>query len=171
MTRRRSILELAILQLEEATGEVVRGFAGLPCAERSAIKMVRWQRIRYITLIMYVRWQLYRSQALNRRHRERNNAHAQLKAVLIESLRVDGKPRQNHIAFLGSTSIDGRDRPRFWCEVTEQLDQLHNRLTRQDRMRILASITRRLGEPPPTQAQIEAFRRDRDELRKRWAQE
>ena len=120
---------------------------------------------------MYVRWQLYRSQALNRRHRERNNAHAQLKAVLIESLRVDGKPRQNHIAFLGSTSIDGRDRPRFWCEVTEQLDQLHNRLTRQDRMRILASITRRLGEPPPTQAQIEAFRRDRDELRKRWAQE
>jgi hypothetical protein len=38
-------------------------------------------------------------------------ARARLKGVLVESVRIDGKPRQKYIEFLGSTSIDGLDRP------------------------------------------------------------
>jgi hypothetical protein len=115
---------------------------------------------------MFVRWQLYRSQALTRHHRKRNDERARLKAVLVESVRVDGKPRQKHIAFLGSTSIDGGDRRRFWYEVTTSLDRLDNRVSPQDRKRIVAAITKRLGERPPTRAQTEQFKRDRDLLLK-----
>jgi hypothetical protein len=46
---------------------------------------------------------------------------------LVESVRVDGKPVQKHVAFLGSTSIDGADRLRFWYEVTTTLKRLSNR--------------------------------------------
>jgi hypothetical protein len=113
---------------------------------------------------MFVRWQLYRSHALDTRLRKQNDKHARLKAVLVESVRVDGRPRQKHIAFLGSTSIDGGDRPRFWYQVTTSLDRLANRVSPQDRKRILAAITKRLGEPPPTREQIEQFKRQRDQL-------
>src|SRR5438309_1274670 len=47
---------------------------------------------------MYVRWQLYRPQARDRRLREHNDKRARLKAILVESVRVDGKPVQKHIA-------------------------------------------------------------------------
>jgi hypothetical protein len=95
---------------------------------------------------MYVRWQTYRSQALNPRHRARNDKHARLKAVLVESVRVGGKPRQMHIAFLGSMSIDRSDMHRFWREVTARLDQLGNRVGPEDRDRLLASIAERVEE-------------------------
>ena len=66
---------------------------------------------------MYVRWQTYRSQALNFWHAENNDRRARLKAILVESARVDGKPRQKHVAFLGSiatgNSIDGIAGKRF----------------------------------------------------------
>ena len=86
--------------------------------------------------------------------------------MLVESVRVGGKPRQKHIAFLGSTSIDGGDRWRFWYEVTTSLDRLDNRVLPQDRKRIVAAITKRLGEQAPTRAQIAQFKRDRDLLLK-----
>jgi hypothetical protein len=40
---------------------------------------------------MYVRWQQYRSKARNPRQRERNDERARLRAILVESVRVDGK--------------------------------------------------------------------------------
>ena len=113
---------------------------------------------------MFVRWQLYRSQAFDSDQRKRNDKQARLKAVLVESVRIDGKPRQKHIAFLGSTRIDGGDRRRFWYEVTTSLDRLGNRVLPPDRKRIVAAITKRLGEQPPTKAEIEQFKRDRDLL-------
>ena len=58
---------------------------------------------------MFVRWQLYRSQALFKWHRKRNDEQARLKAVLVETARVDGEPRQKQIAFLGGTIIDAKD--------------------------------------------------------------
>jgi hypothetical protein len=48
--------------------------------------------------------------------------------------------------------------------VTKRLDQLGNRLTPQDRGQVVAAIAKRLGERPPTKAQIEKFRRDREQL-------
>jgi hypothetical protein len=108
---------------------------------------------------MYVRWQLYRSQARNRSHRERNDKHARLKAILVESVRIDGKPQQKHIAFLSSTSIDGGDRPRFWYEVTTKLDRLSNRLSPADRKQIVAAIAKKVGGQPMTKAQLVQFER------------
>ena len=51
--------------------------------------------------------------------------HARINAVLVESVRVDGKPRQKHIAFLGSLSIDriGNPPDRFWYDVATRLNR------------------------------------------------
>jgi hypothetical protein len=98
---------------------------------------------------MYVRWQTYRSQALNERQAARNDERARLKAVLVESVRVHGKPRQRHVAFLGSLTFEpiGFDssRSRFWRDVMTQLERLGNRISPEDRDRILASIAERGG--------------------------
>jgi hypothetical protein len=113
---------------------------------------------------MFVRWQLYRSQALFEWHRKHNDKRARLKAVLVESERVEGRPRQRHVAFLGSTTIDAKDHLDFWCQVTKRLDRLDNRLTPQDREQVIAAIAKRLGEQPPTEAQLAKHRRDGDQL-------
>ena len=58
-----------------------------------------FQRVRFlIHYAMFVRWQTYRSQALWPWHAESNDKRARLKAILVESVRIDGKPRQKHIA-------------------------------------------------------------------------
>ena len=72
---------------------------------------------------MYVRWQQYRSRARNPWQRECNDRRARLKAILVESVRVDGKPRQKHIAFLGSLEVSavddaGSGHAHFWRDVT-----------------------------------------------------
>ena len=113
---------------------------------------------------MFVRWQLYRSRARGKRQRQLTDAHARLKAVLVEAVRVDGKPRQQHVAFLGSTSIDGGDRRRFWGDVTARLARLSNRVPPQDRKRIVAAIAERLGEQPPTKAQLGRWHREREQF-------
>ena len=113
---------------------------------------------------MFVRWQLYRSQALNRWQREHNDKHARLKAILVKSVRVDGKPRQRHVAFLGSTSIDGADLPRFWYDVTTRLDRLGNQLSLQERERIGAAIANKVGGQLLTTAQLAQFERRRQQL-------
>ena len=93
---------------------------------------------------MFVRWQTHRSQALDYWHCKRNDS-ARFAAVLVETVRVDGKPRQKHIAFLGSTTVNAKDHLGFWCQVTERLDRLSNRLTPQERKQIVAAIAKRLG--------------------------
>ena len=45
------------------------------------------------------------SQALNFWHAKHNDKRARLKAVVVESVNVDGKPRQKHVAFLGSIPV------------------------------------------------------------------
>lgn len=112
---------------------------------------------------MFVRWQLYRSQARDNRLRRDNDKRARLKAILVESVRIDGKPCQRHIAFLGSISIDGSDRRRFWYQVMSHLDRLSNRVPLPERERIIAAIAKKVGLPL-TPAELEQFRQDREEL-------
>jgi hypothetical protein len=113
---------------------------------------------------MYVRWQIYRSQARNPHQRARNDSRARLKAVLVESVRVAGGPRQGYIAFLGSMSVDRSDMRRFWRDVTARLDQLGSRVGLEDRARLLASIAKKVGGRPMTTAELEQFERGSDAL-------
>lgn len=106
---------------------------------------------------MYVRWQQYRSQARDQRQRERNDQRARLEATLVKNVRVNGKPRQKHVAFLGSMSIDGSDRPRFWYDVTTRLTRLSNRLSPAEREQIGAAIAKRVGGSLLTEAQVVEF--------------
>jgi hypothetical protein len=131
---------------------------------------------------MFVRWQRSRSQALNPWLRECNDRRARLQAILVESTRVAGKPRQRHITFLGSIELDdpgmitgdsdqahfwrrmsARGKTRFWRDVTRRLDQLDNRISPEDRDRISASIAKRVAGPP-TVAELEQFERECEQL-------
>jgi hypothetical protein len=115
---------------------------------------------------MFVRWQLYHSQALNHRHREQNDKRARLKAILVESVRVDGKPRQRHIVFLGSISIDQIGKPggRFWYDVTRRLNGLGKRVTPADRKRIGRAIAKKVGGQLMTPAELKQWERETERM-------
>jgi hypothetical protein len=110
---------------------------------------------------MYVRWQQYRSKARNPRQRERNDERARLRAILVESVRVDGKYRQKHIAYLGSVTSDavaeGKSQS-FWYHVSRRLQQV--RLSPKDRQRIAALIAERVSGALMTTAQMKKRERE-----------
>ncbi len=70
---------------------------------------------------MYVRWQL--------RPRKRRGGSPLLVAVLVESRRVDGRPRQRTVRYLGGIiekfiGKNARHHERFWRKVDARLDEL-----------------------------------------------
>jgi hypothetical protein len=81
-------------------------------------------------------------------------------AVLAESFRVGGQPRQRHIATLGSvnlhvTSLAGGNFPTaqagetctFWQTASARLDRLGNRVSNDDRERIEAALVEKVRRP------------------------
>jgi hypothetical protein len=94
---------------------------------------------------MYVRWQ--RKQRV-----DKDGYGALLTATLVESRRIDGKPRQRSISYLGSIregliehTLSRHDY--FWRDATSRLNQLN--MTRGQRDKIetaLASRVRRLTD-------------------------
>ena len=103
---------------------------------------------------MFVRWQ--------RRGRVRKAKSPLLTAVLVESRRVDGKPRQRVIAYLGGireAHIDERERQHraFWRSVDVHLDALG--LDPETRARVEASVESRVRRvTPENQAEFDAAR-------------
>jgi hypothetical protein len=83
-------------------------------------------------------------------------------AILVESVRVDGKPRQNHVAYLGSFSArqaaSQAQRVYTWETMLERLDCLSNRIPPKDRKKIEAAIASKLG-PRPTKRERTAVHR------------
>jgi hypothetical protein len=88
-------------------------------------------------------------------------------SIGVRSIRVDGKPRLRHIAYLcGFTEQQlkhkrtGKVREAqqlyVWERALDCLDHLHNRITANDRDRIEAALTTRLGMPKPTRDAIKA---------------
>jgi hypothetical protein len=71
--------------------------------------------------------------------------------LLVEAVRIDGKPRQRHLAYLASVQADRRDLPRFWYNVIRKLDRC--RLSPEERDRITAAIAKKVGGKVPSQAQ------------------
>jgi hypothetical protein len=95
-----------------------------------------------------------------------------LSAVLVESVRINGKPRQRTIRYLGSIREQYLDlsegastarRFHFWRGVEWSLDQLE--LSDLDRVRIIAAIEERV--PQPTSEDIQRNNERRDELEHR----
>ena len=94
------------------------------------------------SMVMFVRW---------RRREKKYNSDTHLAAILVESVHVDGRPRQRHIAYLsGITERDAQSigaRNRFWGEVDKRLHGLSNRLTTQERERIVSALAVRVRRP------------------------
>ena len=101
---------------------------------------------------MYVRWQ--------RRTRKRHPRSPLLVAVLVESRRVDGEPRQRTLGYLAGISeqlVGEREREHreFWAKVDERLDELG--LDPATRAKMEASIERRVVRvTPENQAEFDA---------------
>ena len=101
---------------------------------------------------MYVRWQI------KRRSEKPLNVWGSdlLTATLVESRRVNGKPRQRVIAYLGSIREKCAQTPEhvnhqlgFWNSVGAKLDGLANQITPDERARIEAKLAARVRIPTP----------------------
>ena len=102
---------------------------------------------------MFVRWQ---SRERNRSQFGRyGEGDIRWMAVLAETKRVDGKPQQRHIAYLGGITdsamkIDAQ-RCHFWDHVSARLDALGNQITPTDRKKVEAAIAKKVPRPTPAQ--------------------
>jgi hypothetical protein len=95
---------------------------------------------------MFVRWQRRK-----RRFRAFGGGHgtdAHWAAILVESVRVDGKPRQQHIGYLGGITDSANEitfqRAFFWEQVMQRLDDLANRIRGEDRKRVEEAIAKKV---------------------------
>ena len=74
-------------------------------------------------------------------------------AAVVESVLVDGNPRQRQVALLASITESEIEivhhRRYFWDAVHERLDQLGNRMSIDDRRRIEAAITHKVPRLSP----------------------
>jgi hypothetical protein len=128
---------------------------------RVGIKTAHVANFIHYTGSMFVRWQKRTNQYCDRPGFA-CDADTHLAASLIESVRIDGKPRQRHVAYLAGISEKGVEhvgrRLRFWREVDERLHDLSNRLTAAERKRITAIVAARVPRP----SEAEAVRCDRE---------
>ena len=96
---------------------------------------------------MYVRWQRQTRKKCSRMHD--HVVPVFLAAILVESHRVDGKPRQRHIAYLGGIQdvqlASAGHRRTFWRHAQEHLDGLA--LANAQRRRIEDALARVVARP------------------------
>jgi hypothetical protein len=111
---------------------------------------------------MFIRWQ--NSKTVSRQ--KQNDKVNRCRAILVESARIDGKPRQQHVAFLASYRPDWLPaaRFRFWREASERLDRLGNRISLEDRHKIEAALVARVPRPSPEE------QRQHDRETQQWLQ-
>ena len=87
------------------------------------------------------------------RHGEVLGGDVRWTAVVVESVLVDGNPRQRQVALLASITESEIEivhhRRYFWDAVHERLDQLGNRMSIEDRRRIEAAITHKVPRLSP----------------------
>jgi hypothetical protein len=72
--------------------------------------------------------------------------------VLVESVKgADGKPRQRHIAYLGSVRREEEQNDRYralwWQHMSAKLDSLGNRIPHDERPRIEAALAMKVPRP------------------------
>jgi hypothetical protein len=103
---------------------------------------------------MYVRWQSRkRRKPKFGRYTKRPDIH--WSAVLVENVRINGKPTQQYIAYLvgfteSQAAIPAQQRY-LWNSARKKLNKLRNRVSPQDRKAIEAAVAKKMGKPlPPT---------------------
>ena len=99
---------------------------------------------------MFIRWMSYVTRVPRRQAQSWNEYNkTRWSAVLVESVRIDGKPCQRHIACLASIrEIDGLTAQcKFWERFTRKLDSLSNRVSADERRRIEAQLVRKVPCP------------------------
>ena len=107
----------------------------------------------YLYTTMFVRWQ----------KRKRRDGVTRLNAILCASSRVNGKPRQEHIAYLGAIDDVWLDEPRndpqanlkrhdFWEKVEKRLAPLANRLGTDDHHKIREQLNAKVPMADPNEA-------------------
>ena len=72
-------------------------------------------------------------------------------AILAESARIDGKPTQQHVAYLGGitdSAIEIAAQRAFFWGAVGQLDQLANRVLKDDRTQIEEAIAKKVRASP-----------------------
>jgi hypothetical protein len=110
---------------------------------------------------MYVRWQSRKRRRAAYGSGSGPDVH--WSAILVEALRVKGKPVQQYIAYLGGITESAiaivHQRCWFWEHVGECLDRLRNRISAADRQQIEQVVAKRV--PRPTKAQYAKCVRDR----------
>ena len=114
---------------------------------------------------MFIRWQKYRSVA----YWKKNTPITRIKAVLIEAVRIDGEPRQKHIALIASYQPSQLDqistRSIFWRHARQQLDRIGDQITPEDRSKVEAALAQRVS--PTTAAEDAALERESEEALQR----
>lgn len=120
---------------------------------------------------MFIRWKRRKKAAVKPgfRPRRRRNVGDSLSCVLVESQRIDGKPRQKIVCYLASFDENDRDaiwlRVDFWDYVTARLDRLQ--LGQKERVKIEESIGKVVVKVPEQEAA--AFRKARQEYKEKKA--
>lgn len=112
---------------------------------------------------MLIRWQKHKSGG-----RRYSRETTRVRAILVGSVRVDGKSRQRHIAYIGSfvaETLDVEARRDFWKAANERLS-IH--VNDDDRGKIEAALARRV--PPPTAAEEAEWQRQADESLQRLSE-
>ena len=99
---------------------------------------------------MYVKWQT------KRRSKAWHSRGDLLTATLVECRRVDGKPRQKVVSYLGSVRLDFVDEHlihhlHFWDSVHDRLDRVGERIDTATRRRIEMKLARRVAKPTARQ--------------------
>jgi len=92
---------------------------------------------------------------------------AHWRAILVETVQVRGKSKQRHISYLvgfTESALAIPQQQRFiWDQIHQRLVRLRKRISREDRRRLEAELSEKIGKPP-TKAQ----RARLDRARKRW---
>ena len=116
---------------------------------------------------MYVRWQSRKRRSEFGSH-SRDRTDTRWSAVLVENVRIDGKPTQRHIAYLAGFTESALAIPaqqRFlWEHIEERLAGLSNRISPEDHKAIMEALIKKIGRPPTKAQRAKLDRSSREEL-------
>ena len=136
------------------------GLAGVSRGNRPALNLTRrlaklpLRLFLLYTTRMFVRW-TSRARRTSEFGPDWEEPDVHHRAILVEAVRIDGKPRQRHVAhlvgFTESRAQTAHRRVNLWDEISERLDKLGEGITDRDRDKVEAAVTIKL--PKPTAAE------------------